>query len=270
MMDILIRLFFFVTYPALFSTAFTGVKMIVGQLAAASLLQWNPFVETLVILLVFTICFGRFFCGFACAFGTYGDFVYFLSASVRKRQKKKPFHVFNRISGFLRYLKYIVLVLILILVIQGNDTVVAMHSPFGTFSRLHALKSPESMVGLVLFILITTGMALESRFFCRFLCPMGAVFSLMPVLPVSVIKRDKDACIPNCRACKMVCPASLELPYTDEGDNHLSGECFACGKCVERCPKQNAGSASGKSGRLIMQIVKAAVLIGIFVFVYGL
>jgi len=38
----------------------------------------------------------------------------------------------------------------------------------------------------------------------------------------------------------MVCPASLELPSKEEGDNAMSGECFACGKCAERCPRRNA------------------------------
>lgn len=44
----------------------------------------------------------------------------------------------------------------------------------------------------------------------------------------------------GCKACQMVCPASLELPSKEEGDNAMSGECFACGKCAERCPRRNA------------------------------
>ena len=62
----------FIIYPALFSTAFTGIKLIVEQITQRASLPWNSFVQTLVVLLVFTIVFGRFFCGFACAFGTWG------------------------------------------------------------------------------------------------------------------------------------------------------------------------------------------------------
>ena len=67
----MIRAVFFFIYPALFSTAFTGIKLIVEQITQRASLQWNSFVQTLVVLLVFTIVFGRFFCGFACAFFIY-------------------------------------------------------------------------------------------------------------------------------------------------------------------------------------------------------
>ena len=82
--EVMIRAVFFIIYPALFSTAFTGIKLIVEQITQRASLQWNSFVQTLVVLLVFTIVFGRFFCGFACAFGTWGDFVYFISSMIRK------------------------------------------------------------------------------------------------------------------------------------------------------------------------------------------
>ena len=88
--EVMIRAVFFIIYPALFSTAFTGIKLIVEQITQRASLPWNSFVQTLVVLLVFTIVFGRFFCGFACAFGTWGDFVYFISSMIRKKRKKKP------------------------------------------------------------------------------------------------------------------------------------------------------------------------------------
>ncbi|MBQ9156144.1 MAG: 4Fe-4S binding protein [Eubacterium sp.] len=266
-LEVLIRLVFFLIYPALFATAFTGIKMIVKQLAAVSSIPWNPFVETLVILLVFTIVFGRFFCGFACAFGTYGDFIYFLSTWIRKKMKKRPLHVFDKVSGFMQYLKYVVLGAVLVLCVKGEDSLINLYSPFTTFSRLHTLKLPMNRAGAGIFFAITLGMALESRFFCRFLCPMGAVFSLMPVLPFSVIKRDRENCIKNCKACRMACPASLDIPSTEEGDNILSGECFGCGKCIRRCPRQNIGSTSGKTGWPVLLLFKAALLFAAFWFI---
>ncbi len=266
--EVLVRLFFFLVFPALFSTAFTGIKMIVEQIATLSPLEWNSFVMTLVVLAAFTIVFGRFFCGFACAFGSYGDFVYFLSSQVQKKRKKRPLHVFKNHAGALRFLKYVVLVSVLLLVIFGMRSLVSLHSPFSAFSRLHALRAPESVIGLLLFLGITVGMALEPRFFCRFLCPMGAVFSLLPVLPFSVIKRDRDRCIPNCKACKTVCPAALDLPSRAEGDNAASGECFACGKCIGCCPAENAGPSYGKKGWLVSQVVKSAILIVLFLLLY--
>lgn len=266
--EVIIRAIFFIIYPALFSTAFTGIKLIVEQIAKQASLPWNSFVQTLVVLLIFTIIFGRFFCGFACAFGTWGDFVYFISSKIQKKRKKKPLKCFSKAGNVLRYLKYVVLFVILVLCVKGDSSLIAIHSPFSAFSRFHQLKMSDSLIGTVLFLLITVGMALEPRFFCRFLCPMGAVFSLMPVLPFSVIKRDRENCIPKCKACQMVCPASLSIPSDKEGDNSTSGECFSCGKCIGKCPKQN--THNGLPGKLWvpMLIVKAAILFAIFVIVY--
>ena len=77
--EVMIRAVFFIIYPALFSTAFTGIKLIVEQITQRASLQWNSFVQTLVVLLVFTIVFGRFFCGFA--------LFYFIYDSQKKKKE---------------------------------------------------------------------------------------------------------------------------------------------------------------------------------------
>ncbi len=272
--EILIRLTFFALYPALFSTAWTGIKMLVETIKGRQLLSFDSFNLTLILLLAFTIVFGRFFCGFACAFGSWGDFVYGISSLIRKKRKKKPFHAFERMEGFLRYGKYLVVLAVLALVIMGKGGLVSTHSPFTAFSLLHkgvfSMKLPVGMdmAGLVIFALITLGMAVEPRFFCRFLCPMGAVFSLMPVLPVSVIKRDRESCIPGCRACRNSCPADLDIPSDQEGDNVLSGECFSCGKCISRCPKSNIHNGLPIKAWLPMLLIKGVLLLGLVYYLY--
>lgn len=50
--EVMIRAVFFIIYPALFSTAFTGIKLIVEQITQRASLPWNSFVQTLVVLLV--------------------------------------------------------------------------------------------------------------------------------------------------------------------------------------------------------------------------
>lgn len=87
--EVMIRAVFFIIYPALFSTAFTRIKLIVEQITQRASLPWNSFVQTLVVLLVFTIVFGRFFCGFACAFGSLSDWVRAAYVWVCKKLKKK-------------------------------------------------------------------------------------------------------------------------------------------------------------------------------------
>lgn len=110
-------------------------------------------------------------------------------------------------------------------------------NPWEVFSRLTALRLPPEGfgVGIALFVLILLGMAVQPRFFCQFLCPMGAVFALLPVLPFARLHRQSDGCIPGCNACKQQCPVCLKL----EESSLRSGECLACEACVGTCPKQN-------------------------------
>lgn len=75
-------------------------------------------------------------------------------------------------------------------------------------------------------------MCFVPRFFCRVLCPMGALFALMPVIPAFVPVKDKENCIKGCSLCKKNCPAALSLEES-------SGECFQCGACMDVCPKGN-------------------------------
>ena len=93
----------------------------------------------------------------------------------------------------------------------------------------------ERLCSIALLVLILLGMAVQPRFFCQFLCPMGAVFALLPVLPFARLHRQSEGCIPGCNACKQQCPVCLKLEET----SLRSGECIACEACVGTCPKQN-------------------------------
>ena len=57
-----IQLVFFIFYPALFSTAFAGIKSVFQALAAHQSIAWNSFLDVTGVLLVITILFGRHFC----------------------------------------------------------------------------------------------------------------------------------------------------------------------------------------------------------------
>lgn len=270
LVDVVIRAVFFVLFPAVFSTAFAGVKYICQQIAAGEMFQATLFFMTLIGITVFTVIFGRFFCGFACAFGTYGDVLYGLSEWVRKKCKKKPFALPKKLGNIFRYGKYVVLLAVIGLCLIGKSDLVAKSSPWSVFSRLQALSLPQSGygIGILLFVLISVMMLFEKRFFCRFLCPMGAVFSLLPVWPVMAIRRDRENCIKGCRACQMKCPANIEIADAKDGDNLMMGECFSCGKCVEICPKGNVHTSlvTKEKKAIWLQILKAAVLIALCLY----
>ena len=89
-------------------------------------------------------------------------------------------------------------------------------SPWEVFSMLYTGKIPDAsyLAGWVIFVLILVGMCLKERFFCQYLCPMGAIFAWLPTLPFSVLDRDRSNCIPKCRACEIKCPVDYPVSYT--------------------------------------------------------
>lgn len=263
-----IQVVFFLVAPSAYASAFSGIKEICTEFNQGAVLQWTAFSAMLVFLLLFTVVFGRFFCGYACAFGAVGDWIYFLSSSIQKkvRKKKKVFQLPNTVVRRLQYVKYIVLLVVLLLCVLGQQSIINGNSPWTVFSFLSGgnLVPSGMTIGIILLSLIACGMAVQERFFCQFLCPMGAVFSLLPVLPTGMLKRNRENCIKGCSACTRTCPVCLEL----DTESMKSGECIRCGKCSGICPKQNISlSASHFQGNeiWIVLVQSAALLIGILV-----
>lgn len=235
----LIQVIFFILAPSIFTSAFSGVKYLFTTIGMREIVEVNAFIKVLLGLLLYTIIFGRFFCGYACAFGSMGDLFRFVYKSLCKKLKKKPISISKKVTPALRYIKYIVLFAIVLTCFLGAYGKTAGYSPWDVFSMMRAGNFAFSnyIPALVLLVLIIIGMCLEDRFFCRFLCPMGAVFSMMPILPFFTITRKRENCIKGCNACNNNCIADVQLADSDKYE--VRGECFQCNKCVGVCPKQN-------------------------------
>lgn len=259
----LIQLVFFLCLPALFSAAFNGIKYVANQIHNQALITWNPFLTTLVVLLGFTVIFGRFFCGFACAFGSLGDWLFACSSALQKMIRKKVWKLPQKAISILSYGKYLVLAVIIALCLTGNYERISAADPWELFASFiagnFAIATRYYALAVLLFIII--GMLLVERFFCQFLCPMGAVFALMPMFPFFTFNRQKDDCIPGCSLCTRTCPAAI----TFDEENSRYHDCFQCGKCSEKCPKQNLrlGIRKLRGTEIWLMIAKAAILFAI-------
>ena len=184
---------------------------------------------------------GRFICGWICPFGFIQDLLH--KIPLFKKTKNLPGH------KKLIYLKYVVLalaVIILPMVIRNSS---GMGAPFfceyicpsGTLlGGIPLAIANESVMSeirwrffLKLGILIAIILAAIKSYrpFCKYLCPLGALYSLANPVSLYRFSVDKDKCI-QCGACNKVCGMDVKIWETPN-----SPECIRCGKCKAVCPK---------------------------------
>jgi len=176
---------------------------------------------------LFGLALGRFWCGWFCPFGLVQDLV--LRIRGRQNTVKLP-----RIP----WMKFLVLGLVLLLAWIATDTLFCKICPAGSlFAAIpHRFISPEFSFGRFFYVhLVTLAIALVAfyfiaRFWCRYLCPLGAIFGAFNPVSILKVRVDFDKCN-ECRQCLKVCPVGIEEPEEIE----KSTDCIRCGKCVEAC-----------------------------------
>lgn len=238
---LIIQVLFFIILPSLYIDTFAGVKqlyiaMINKSFSVTTLL---PQLLSAIIIIPFTLIMGRFFCGWMCAYGAFGDFIYGIS----KKVFKVKFKMDESIDKVLKYLKYVVLAFSVFAIWTLNTNVFSTFSPWDAFGMLVTIgKLPDlSYVianltfGFSLFLLISIASAFIERFFCRYLCPLGAIFAVSSKLKIARIHKDRTNC-GKCRICTNNCAMGIPLYKADVVN---SGECIDCMKCVTACPRRN-------------------------------
>jgi len=183
------------------------------------------------IFTVLTIFFGRVFCGFFCPLGAISEWLRSLG---RKLGIKKDVELAEIVDTYLRYLKYVVLLVIIYFSFRETALVFDAYDPFSAFAHLgnefDALIFAYSLLGFV----VITAFFSKGRW-CRYLCPLGAFFGLLKKLSFFKLKRDSNTCI-SCGICKKSCPANLKIKTADV-INHA--DCISCMECVNDCPKNS-------------------------------
>lgn len=232
-----IQLIAFVTVPALFIIVFSSTGGIMTSIAGGSFVLSENIGRIILILGVFliTLVWGRFFCGFICSFGAMQDLLNSIGKLIPFKIK-----VPEKADKWLKLLKYAVLAFVAVGVwgfsVTG-DTVWSPWTVFGvysSFSGWSSLKYFLTLGGVFLLLIIIGSMFIE-RFFCRYLCPLGALFSLVSRFRIYSLNRKPDKC-GNCKLCTSKCSMGIPL-YKYE--KVRSCECINCMKCTSVCPNEN-------------------------------
>ena len=226
--------------PGLFEEEFAAVGNIVSCIYKGNI-SWESVkysVWMLVATVPATVLVGRFFCGFFCSFGAVQDLLWLGSHRLRalfpgKRNLKKADRIF-------RFAKYAVFFYFIIFIWSGVTAVKTagpwqVFGQYVSFGHWPGLK-PLLSVGGILLLVIFIGSLFVQRFFCRYFCPMGAIYSLISQASFLKIDKPRDGC-GKCHLCTSKCPMGMDLT---KKDRIAGGECISCQKCVSWCPKGNA------------------------------
>lgn len=210
----------------LFGLKLSDPLAVAGQMAA-ELAVYLPFLMTALIPVAFTVVFGRFFCGWICP----ATFLYELNTNLGAWLHKAGFHIGARHLD--RRLKYLVLFIGLVLSAMTGSVMLAAIYPPAVIGReaYYAIALGGFGTGAVFFILtLLFDLLVARRGFCRYLCPGGALYSLLGRYRLLRIKREVKDCN-DCAKCNAICEFELDPMRDDFGQ-----ECNNCTACIAICP----------------------------------
>ena len=217
---------------------FGGVETLWAYITTGQTLKTTNLLSIAILISVMglSLLAGRAFCGWICPFNVL-EFLRLIEIKFYGKDKitprprarfdaRFPIQVPQKVDKWLRYLKYLVLVGILI------ASTMMVYPPLWDFCPARALFSFQLTTPLlwsVLIIFIITSMWVQ-RFWCKYLCPMGALLAVFNKIAPLRIVIDHDRCT-SCHRCEADCPANIApIP-----ENMRSLECVQCLECLETC-----------------------------------
>ncbi len=174
---------------------------------------------------------GNAFCGWICPFGALQDALHWLA----RRLHVPSLTIGRRTDRVLRSGRFVVLGVVVYASAATARLWFADYDPYATAFGLKWLLAPDLSVmwpALAILAVIVVGSMLVERFWCRYLCPAGAVFAVLGHLSVLRIKRSGTACT-DCNLCVAPCPVGIDVSRTDAA---VSTDCVGCLDCVTACP----------------------------------
>ncbi len=145
----------------------------------------------------------------------------------------------------LRYIKYVLLVGGLVMSLVAGWTILEWLTPLSIVPRaLGPLWGPrDGMILSILLVLVALALLAlsEKRFWCRYVCPLGAVLSLPSGRKAIGIRLDDRKCI-KCLKCERGCPMGV-IDVKGQSGLRWDSECIACLNCRDNCPTDAIGLA---------------------------
>ncbi len=216
----------------------------IGTILTTHTLYW-PLLWALATIIL-TIIFGRFFCSWVCPFGSLHHFVGFLGNRKKTAAQKIQLNKYRKAQC----IKYFILVVFLFMAAFpsiGVTLQMGLLDPIPLTTRsfnlvlLPIADRPANLVSvtarfyegawLILAIFLTAVLLnlVIPRFYCRFICPLGALFGIFGRFAIWRIGKNQSECV-NCKLCERACEGGCE----PSGNIRIT-ECVLCFNCRQDC-----------------------------------
>ncbi|MDQ0200577.1 4Fe-4S binding protein [Neobacillus ginsengisoli] len=211
------------------------------------------------------ILFRKSFCSWFCPVGTVSEWTGLLG----KKLFKRNFEIPQWLVWVLTPLKYLLLLFFLKMIVFDMPTFVAkgfLTDPYNEISDVKMLLFFLNIGGFTLkFIIVMFALSLFFKnFWCRFLCPYGAIIGLGSIFRITKVCRNEDTCI-NCEMCTKVCPQRIKV---HKKQVVATLDCTACMQCVEACRIKDTLNMTVANKKVNKWFVPIAFLV-LFILVVG-
>jgi polyferredoxin len=188
----------------------------------------------LLMVLVTAVLIKRGFCSWVCPFGLLTEYLNRLHHFIFR----KPNRLSRRLDYPLRSLKYLLLAFFLwaiILKMNASALEFFIYSPYNMVADIKMLYffAHISTFALWVLVILVVLSILIRNFWCRYLCPYGALLGMLSFFSIFKIHRNEATCT-LCRKCTRTCPVDIRVHNVA---CVISDECHACLKCVSVCPE---------------------------------
>lgn len=185
-----------------------------------------------VAVLLMAFVFRKGFCGYICPIGFLSNLLERLGRRVGLA--KVPYNWVDRLLGLIKYGLLGFFLYAVCFAMDSRSLESFISGPYNLVADAKMLAfftSPSTLSLTVVGVLIVLSV-LVRNFWCRYLCPYGALLGLLAWLGPTHVKRDSATCI-DCEKCSRQCPSGIAV---HEKNTVRSPECIGCGECVGVCP----------------------------------
>jgi polyferredoxin len=218
----------------------------------------------LVLILLMGLLAKKAFCSWACPVGALSEAL----ASLGRRLFRRPLSLPRWLDLPLRSLKYLLLLFFaraIFVTMTGTDVADFLDSPYNRVADVKMLYFFERISPFALKVLAGLGTlsVVIPYFWCRYLCPYGALLGFVSLVSPLKVTRDAASCI-DCSLCTKACPSRLPVERLTRVS---SDECVGCLSCVAACPVPRALRVETPSPwrRVVRPAAFAALVVGTFV-----